>query len=253
ISDSSFGDKESQQIDFYISKLILNTDLKGIEHQNNIPDELDRLGLFVSSGCLKYSLGYIDDFEREYEATADHDHDDFLQKIRDFNTGFDIEYIIGYQQRRGLYKSFIFGCTIEISFPNRSPFTEFSANVLALLEGAFATCATDNIHLKEAFLIIEIIADNEDELSLSHEINSDNGKLNLIINCTGFDTSRFGIDVQQKITTEFKKVIFDLLPELFVIKNTNYIEKMIFEDAAFDRSISFGACIKTIENILGDD
>ncbi|MEV3817377.1 hypothetical protein RI537_14810 [Aeromonas salmonicida] len=252
ISDSSFGDKESQQIDFYISKLILNTDLKGIERQSNIPDELDRLGLFVSSGCLKYSLGYIDDFEREYEATADHDHDDFLQKIRDFNTGFDSEYIIGYQQRRGLYKSFIFGCTIEISFPNRSPFTEFSANVLALLEGAFATCATDNIHLKEAFLIIEIIADNEDELSLSHEINSDNGKLNLIINCTDFDTSLFGIDVQKKITTEFKMMVFDLLPELFVIKNTNYIEKMIFEDAAFDRAISFGACIKTIENILGD-
>lgn len=253
ISDSSFGDEENQQIDFYISKLILNADLKEIEYQSNIPDELDRLGLFVSSGCLKYSLGYIEDFEREYETTADHNHDDFLHKIRDFDTGFDSECLIGYQQKRGLYKSFILGCTIEISFPNRSPFTEFSANVLALLEGAYATCAVDNIHLKEAFLIIEIIADDEDELSLSHEINSDSGMLNLTINCAGFDTSLFRIDDQQKITKEFKKMVFDLLPELFLIKNTKYIEKMIFEDAAFDRAISFGACIKAIENILGND
>lgn len=253
ISNSYFGEKENQQIDLYISKLILNTDLKEIKHQTNIPDELDRLGLFLSSGCLKYSLGYIDDFEREYETTADNGHDNFLQKVRDFDTGFNNEYIIEYQQKRGLYKSFILGCTIEISFPNRSPFTEFSANFLALLEGVFATCAVDNMYFKEAFLIIEIIADDDDNLSLSHEINSDEGKLNLTINCSGFDTSHFRIDDQQKVTEEFKKIVFDLIPELFVIKGTKYIEKMIFEDAAFDRAISFGACIKAIENILGND
>jgi hypothetical protein len=147
----------------------------------------------------------------------------------------------------------IFICKIEISFPNRSPFTEFSANVLALLEGAFATCAVDNIHLKEAFLVIEIVAEDEDDLSLSHEINSDGGKLNLTINCAGFDKSLFKIDDQQKIINEFKNLVFDLFPELFLIKNTEYIRKMIFEDAAFDRAINFGACIKAIENVLGND
>lgn len=253
ICNSYFGKKENQQIDLYISKLILNADLKEIEHQSNIPDELNRLGLFVSSGCLKYSLGHIEDFEHEYETIADQDYDDFLLKVRDFDTGFSSEYIIGYQQKRGLYKSFILGCIIEISFPNRSPFTEFSANVLALLEGAFATCAVDNMHLKEAFLVIEIIADDDDNLSLSHEINSDDGKLNLTINCSGFDISLFSIDDQEKVTKEFEKMVFDLLPELFVIKNTEYIEKMIFEDASFERAISIGSCIKAIENILGND
>lgn len=253
INNSYFGKKENQQIDLYISKLILNTDLKEIKHQSNIPDELNRLGLFVSSRCLKYSLGHIEDFEHEYETIADQDLDNFLQKVRDFDTGFCSEYIIEYQQKRGLYKSFILGCAIEISFPNRSPFTEFSANVLALLEGAFATCAIDNMHLKEPFLVIEIIADDDDNLSLSHEINSDDGKLNLTINCSGFDISLFSIDDQKKVTKEFEKMIFDLLPELFVIKNTKYIEKMIFEDASLDRAISFGSCIKAIENILGND
>ncbi|WP_411752817.1 hypothetical protein [Serratia sp. (in: enterobacteria)] len=253
ISDGSFGDKENQQIDLYISKLILNTNLKEIERQCNIPDELDRLGIFVSSGCLKYALGYIEDFEREYEVTADSDHNDFLQKIRDFDAGFDSKGILDNHEKRGIYKSFIFGCVIEISFPNRSPFIEFSTNVLSLLESAFATCEIDNIHLKEAFLLIEIIADDEDGLSLSHEINSDQAKLNLIINCSGFDTSFFRIDDQQKITEEFKKIVFNLLPELFFIKKTNYVEKMIFEDSAFERAISFGSCIKAIENILGND
>lgn len=253
ISDSSFGDKENQQVDFYISQLILNTDLKGINRQSNIPDELDRLGLFVSSGCLKYALGYIEDFEREYEVTADKDHNDFLQKIRDFDAGFNSKGIKDNHEKRGVHTSFIFGCTIEINFPNRSPFIEFSTNVLSLLEGAFATCTIDNIHLKEAFLIIEVIADDDDDLSLSHEINSNSGKLNLTINCAGFDASDFRIEAQQKITNEFNRLVFDLLPELFFIKNTEYIEKMIFEDAAFDRAISFGACIKSIENVLGND
>ncbi|MBE0152635.1 hypothetical protein FOT80_24980, partial [Serratia fonticola] len=83
----------------------------------------------------------------------------------------------------------------------------------------------------------------EDDLSLSHEINSNSGK----------HASDFIIDAQRKITNEFKKIVFDLVPELFFIKNTEYIEKMIFEDAAFDRAISFGACIKAIENVLGND
>lgn len=253
ISDGSFGDKENQQIDFYISQLILNTDLKEINRQSNIPDELDRLGLFVSSGCLKYALGYIEDFEREYDVIADNDHNDFLQKIRDFDAGFNSQGIKDNHDKRGVYASFIFGCTVEINFPNRSPFIEFSTNILSLLESAFATCTIDNIHLKEAFLIIEVIADDEGDLSLSHEINSNSGKLNLTINCSGFDTSDFRIDTQQKITNEFKKIVFDLVPELFFIKNTEYIEKMIFEDAAFDRAISFGACIKAIENVLGND
>ncbi|EJK3221766.1 hypothetical protein NK860_004714, partial [Salmonella enterica] len=146
--------KENQQVDFYISQLILNTDIKEINQQSNIPDELDRLGLFVSSGCLKYALGYIEDFEREYEVTADKDHNDFLQKIRDFDAGFNSKGIIDNHDKRGVHTSFIFGCTIEINFPNRSPFIEFSTNVLSLLEGAFATCTIDNVHLKEAFLII---------------------------------------------------------------------------------------------------
>ncbi|WP_334470438.1 hypothetical protein [Arsenophonus sp. PmNCSU2021_1] len=250
ISDGSFGDKENQQVDFYISQLILNTDLKEINRQSNIPDELDRLGLFVSSGCLKYALGYIEDFEREYDVIADND---FLQKIRDFDAGFNSQGIKDNHDKRGVYTSFIFGCTIEINFPNQSPFIEFSTNILSLLESAFATCTIDNIHLKEAFLIIEVIADDEGDLSLSHEINSNSGRLNLTINCSGFDTSDFRIDAQQKITNEFKKIVFDLVPELFFIKNTEYIEKMIFEDAAFDRAISFGACIKAIENVLGND
>lgn len=253
INDSSFGDKENQQVDFYISQLILNTDLREINRQSNIPDELDRLGLFVSSECLKYALGYIEDFEREYDVIADNDNNGFLQKIRDFDTEFNSQGIKDNHDKRGVYTSFIFGCTIEINFPNRSPFIEFSTNILSLLESAFATCTIDNIHLKEAFLIIEVIADDEGDLSLSHEINSNSGKLNLTINCSGFDVSDFRIDAQQKITNEFKRIVFDLVPELFFITNTEYIKKMIFEDAAFDRAISFGACIKAIENVLGND
>lgn len=52
ISESSFGDKENQQVDFYISQLILNTDLNGINRQSNIPDELDRLGLLYHLDVL---------------------------------------------------------------------------------------------------------------------------------------------------------------------------------------------------------
>lgn len=253
ISDRSLGDKENHQVDFYISQLILNAGLKEINRQINIPDELDRLGLFVSSGCLKYALGYIEDFEREYEVVADNDNNDFLQKIRDFDAGFNTQGINDNHDKRGVHLSFILGCTIEINFPNRSPFIEFSTNVLSLLESAFATCTIDNIHLKEAFLIIEVIADDDDALSLSYEISSNGGKLNLTISCAGFDTSDFRISDQQKVTNEFKKILFHLLPELFFIKKTEYIKKMIFEDAAFDRAISFSGCIKAIENVLGND
>lgn len=199
------------------------------------------------------TLGYLDEFEQEYKTPADDHLFEYLVKIRDFNFGTTPRKLNINLERRAQHLSQLLGCCINIDSPNRTPFVEFSEGILSLLEGAIATCAVDKLHLKEAYLSIEVIADDEDELEIYHELDDSSGKLHLEVTCSGFDEEAFDLEGQAIVQAWFKELIFELLPEMFMFHDTKSIERMIFEDGALDRSISFGACFNASNNVLGND
>lgn len=253
LSENVIGESDVMNIEAFIGQLILNSDCDVIKRLDNIPSELDKLGLLSSSGNLLFALGHLDEFEREYQTSDDEDLFDYLVKMRDFNFGITPVMLNLNLDKRATHSSRLLGCNVNINSPNRSPYIEFSEGVLSLLEGAFATCAVDKLHLKEAYLSIEIIADDVDELEITHELGDSTGKMHLEVTCSGFDDASFDIKGQVIIQTWFKEVVFELLPEMFAIRDIKSIERMVFEDGALDRSISFGGCFNASNNVLGKD
>ncbi|OCH18127.1 hypothetical protein A6E05_12390 [Aliivibrio sp. 1S165] len=251
LNEDIISENDVISIEAFIGQLILNSSFDFIKRLENLPSVLDGLGLYNSSGNLLVALGYLDEFEQEYKTPVDDHLFEYLIKMRDFNFGTTPRKLNINLERRAKHFSQLLGCCINIDSPNRAPFIEFSEGILSLLEGAFATCAVDKLHLKEAYLSIEVIADDEDELEIHHELDDSSGKLHLEVTCSGFDEEAFDLEGQAIVQAWFKQLIFELLPEMFMIHNTKSIERMIFEDGALDRSISFGACFNASNNVLG--
>jgi hypothetical protein len=253
LNEDVIGESDVINIEAFISQLILNSNLDVINRLENFHSVLDGLGLYNSSGNLLIALGYSDQFEQQYKTPVDDHLFEYLVKMRDFNFGIPHRELNINLEKRAKHLSRLLGCCINIDSPNRTPFVEFSEGILSLLEGAFATCAVDKLHLKEAFLSIEVIADDEDELKINHEFDDSSGKLYLEVTCSGFDEEAFNLEGQAIVQNWFKQLIFDLLPEMFTINDPKSIERMVFEDGALDRSISFGACFNASNNVLGKD
>lgn len=251
LNEDVISENDVMNIDAFISQLIFNSSFDVIKLLDNFPSIFDEFGLYNASGNLLIVLGYLDEFERKYKIPIDDHLFECLVKTRDVNFGISPRGLNINLEKRAKYSSRLLGCCINIDSPNRAPFVEFSEGILALLEGAFATCAVDKLHLKEAYLSIEVIADDEDGLEIYHELDGSSGKLHLEVTCSGFNEEAFDLEGQAIVQTWFNKLIFDLLPEMFMIHDTKSIERMVFEDGALDRSISFGACFNASNNILG--
>ncbi|MCU1788584.1 hypothetical protein CUU54_06885 [Pectobacterium polaris] len=244
---------EIKKMDYFISHLILNSDFELIKDMKNLPSVLDSLGLFCSSGHLLFTLGYEDEFEKEFENKIDDDLIHFLIQLRDFDFGYTPLSLANVFGKRGAYTSRLSGCKVDIDFPNRPPFLEFSAGILSFLESVFATCIVDDIFLKEASLSLEIIAVDDDDLSVSHEIDTTSGKIKVEIICSGFDIISSTLSHQNILHDWFRDFVIHLIPEMCVINSLEALEKLLFKDGALTRSISLGTTIFACSNVLGKD
>lgn len=253
LSEDVISENDAMNIEAFIGQLILNSSFDVIKRLENFTSVLDGLGLHSSSGTLLVTLGYLDEFEKEYKTPVDADLYEYLVKVRDFNFGIFPRGLNINLDKRAIHSSRLLGCHIEINSPNRTPYVELSEGILSVLESVFATCAVDQLRLKEAYLSIEVIVDYEEEFEVRHELDENSGKLHLEVICSGFDEGVFDLEKQAIIQTWFQQLVFDLLLEMFIVYDTEVLTKMFFEDGALDRSISLGACFNASKNVLGEN
>jgi hypothetical protein len=241
-----------RDMDAFISQIILNTNYNTLKEMSSFPECLDHFGFIASSGNLIFALGHVETFEKKYEATVDEELTDYLIKLRDFDFGAKpcgANHSFG---RRCTYNTNISGCRIAITFPNRSPFHDFSISLLSILEGVFATCVVDKLYPKEATLAIDISAD-DDVFSISHETEICHGQLIVNLICSGFNDLLSLSRNQNQIQNWSNVFVLKILPELFVFHDTNQIEKMLFNDGALDRLSPLSASIFASTNVLGNN
>ena len=253
LNEDVIGENEIMSIEAFICHLILNSSFDVTKRLENLPSVLDGFNLYSSSGNLIVALGYFDEFEQEYKTPVDDDLFELLVKMRDFNFGIHPRGLNLNIDKRAIHSSRLLGCHISINSPNRTPFVELSEGILSLLESVFATCAVDQLRLKEAYLSIEVIVDDEDEFEINHELDDHSGKLHLEVICSGFDEEAFDHQRQSLLHKWFKQLIFDLLPEMFIVNDTETLTKMFIEDGALDRSLSLSTCFNASNNVLGKD
>ncbi|CAN8140532.1 hypothetical protein THIOSC15_2330007 [uncultured Thiomicrorhabdus sp.] len=112
----------------------------------------------------------------------------------------------------------------------------------------------DRVYPTESKLEIEITADDDDEISISHEIDTSGSVLRFEILCSSFTPDMLNITGQGVIQEWLQNFVIDAFAHLARPKSLeDTLESMLGEDRAMDRAISFGTCFVGMHNIMGDN
>jgi hypothetical protein len=250
---SVMSERESQSFDGFLSQCILNTSHEKLKSFSKLPDLLDNNQLFVSRSMLLHALGYEDVVKDEYQLKIDQEYLDYLKMVRDVDLGAVVPNLIVCEGRYSHLKSSVMGCEIKVSFPFRSPLVELAETLLSVIEGFFSTCIVDQVIVFESSLDIEIIADDEDEISISHEIDTSGSVLKMEVTCSSFTPDMLNISGQNEIQKWLHQFVIDVFSHLMRPKNLEVtLDSMLGNDKALERSVSFGTCFVGLNNVMGN-
>lgn len=240
--------------DAFLSQCFLNTDILILKNLSKLPDLLDKYQLFSSRSMLLYALGYEDIVEVEYELQINQEYFDYLTLVRDTYLGAQVPIIQVYEDRYASLFGSAMGCEINISFPYRSPLVELAETILSVIQGFFSTCVVDGFIVVEPRLDIEITADDDDEISVSHELDDSSSILKADVLCSSFTHELLNVSGQKIIQNWLYKFVIDVFAHLLTpIDKEKALETMFKDDKAMERAVSFGSCFISLQNILGDD
>lgn len=232
--------------------LLANCSLTDLAELEYLPNVLEQLALHCSYGILLYILGYEDEFSKQFEQQVDKEYFDFLLMVRDINVGHKTSKIQKTLGRKNSISAKILGCKVNINFPNRSPLVEMAESILSSLEGFLSTGIVDRIFAQIPFLNINLIADDDDDHLISHEISKTLTGSEFEVTCSNFTWDSLSLKHREFISEWFFKFIIECLGQICVLKNMeSIVEKMLRDDLALSRSISFETCFGAVYNILG--
>lgn len=254
VEEETISETEYLSFDAYLSQCILNTSIDRLSSIQRLPDLLDKAQLFVSRSMLLYSLGHEDLLEKEYELKIDKEYIDYLTMVRDTDLGAPVPKLVDCEERYGHLKSYVMGCEIGVSFPFRSPLVELAETLLSVIEGFLSTGMVDQVFVYESRLEIEITADDDDEIEISHEVDDTSGALKMNVLCSSFTPDMLNVSGQKIIQEWLHDFVLDVFSRMVRPKNIEKtLESMLSEDRALERSVSFGSCFVDLQNIMGND
>ncbi|QMD23558.1 hypothetical protein HVZ46_03010 [Citrobacter freundii] len=254
VEEETISETECLSFDAYLSQCILNTPIDGLRSIQCLPDLLDKAQLFVSRSMLLYSLGHEDLVKKEYELNMDNEYIDYLTMVRDIDLGAPVPELIDCDERYGHLKSYVMGCEIGVSFPFRSPLVELAETLLSVLESFLSTGMVDQVFVYESRIEIEITADDDDEIKISHEVDDLSGALKVNVLCSSFTPDMLNVSGQTIIKKWLTNFVIDVFSRIVRFKKTERtLESMLGEDRALERSVSFGSCFVSLQNIMGND
>jgi len=243
-----------QAYEALLGKIFLNADLKDLKRCEYLPGILERLTLSAAESFLTYCLGHEEKFCRETESVIDDEQIKYFSLLKNYNFDCRIREIKTFSDKWDEIDSIILGCQIKVSFPIRTPFIELAESILAVLESFSATSVTNNVFARESSIQIDIIADDEDEISISHELDSSSAALVYTINCSCFTSDMLNISGQSVINDWLKSFVLEIYARMTLPKDfEEHFETLIIGEKAFERSLSFNQCFSSQFNVLGSD
>ncbi len=253
IKEDEISARTYQSFDRFLAQCILNIPISSLDALEKLPDLLDQHGLFLSRSMMQHVLGYENIIKDEIE--TDKEYSELLMQVRDVDLGVSIPTNMRIcTGRYTQFKSFAMGCEFIVSFPFRTPLVELAETLLSVLEGFFATSIVDEVMVIETKLEIEIMADDDDEISISHKFDDSGGVLKVDIFCSSFTSDKMNIAGQSIIQKWLNKFIIEVFAYILRQKDIKEtLKSMLHDDKALNRSIPFGVCFIGQQNILGND
>lgn len=247
------SDDDRQSFDAFLSQIIVNSEHHNLSDLSKLPDWLVEHGLVVSESCLLFLLGYEELARSNTNETAE-GFLDFLKVARDCDMGVKIPQINLLSDKYPSLKTIVMGCEIEVAFPNRTPFLELAETILSAIESILATVVVDHIAITEKKLVVEISADDDDEISLGHDVNDAERNLLFEVLCSSFANRKLNVDGQEAIQKWLQDFLIDVFARVTQMNDhSTTMETMFAEDQVLQRSVPFSSCFTALYNVLGDD
>ncbi len=251
--DNLISDDERQRFDAFLSQIITNSDHDVLSPLSKLPDWLVAHGLVVSESSLLYVLGYEELAEEHANETAE-GLLDFLKMARDVDMGVKPHPINLLSDKYPSLKTMLMGCEIEVAFPNRTPFLELAETILSALESLLATVIVDRIAIMEKKLVVEISADDDDEVSLRHEVNDSERDLVFEVLCSSFSNRKLNVEGQEAIQKWLQDFLIDVFARIVQMNDCSItLETLFAEDQVLQRAVPFSSCFTALSNVFGDD
>lgn len=241
--------------DAILGILFLKTDHWELKRLTALPDVLDRLGLFSAWAALMYALGYEDELRKNSfsENIGNEDLHSFFLKWRDQPASNDLpEAPLLYEEQNVILKSRLLGCDITLKSENASPCVELAESVLAALESLLSTGTVQQMAMWEPVLTLSVRRSDFAQVPFEFVLQNETGRPHIDILCGPFEPHSMSSAAQK----EFNDSLLTLLATIFArIVATNDVkdvfERLLREELALDRSVSFTGSFVTVANVLG--
>jgi len=247
------SEDEIRYFDAALGHLMVNGKLDDISNLSGLPDWLSANELVAGEFGLLYSLGY----ENELLEIMEEDKaglQNFFLLVRDVEFDFAHRPMLSLESRYAYMGTVVMGCEVQVGFPNRTPFIELAETMLAAIESIFATLVVDGGTIFERRLFIEVSADDDEDVSINHEVRDSGSDLSVEVMCSSFSHEKLNMEGQGKIQSWIRGFLIDVLLRLIKARNhSDILEKMFEEDEALQRSVPFSSSFMALRNVFGDD
>ncbi|HAV6221960.1 TPA: hypothetical protein JI302_13175 [Acinetobacter baumannii] len=254
IKDDYIDEEELIRFDGCLAHLLLNCRFDQLAELEYLPDFLEKLQLFFSNSALIYILGYEDKLKEEFQQTS---LDEFVKTLflcRDTDTRHPTSQILPTLGKSITYTTRVSGCEFKIQFPNRSPYIELSESILTTIENFFSTNPIDKVFTKISSLEINIIGDDDENSTISHEFSKSSKGIYVDIFCSNFTWEHLDQNSQKIVFEWFVQFVIECLIKVYhVLDIDKFVEASFITDLSITRSIAFSTCFGATYNVMGRD
>lgn len=254
IKDDYIDEEELIRFDGCLAHLLLNCRFDQLAELEYLPDFLEKLQLFFSNSALLYILGYEDKLKEEFQQTS---LDEFVKTLflcRDTDTRHPTSQILPTLGKSITYTTRVSGCEFKIQFPNRSPYIELSESILTTIENFFSTNPIDKVFTKISSLEINIIGDDDENSTISHEFSKSSKGIYVDIFCSNFTWEHLDQNNQKIVFEWFVQFVIECLIKVYhVLDIEKFVEASFITDLSITRSIAFSTCFGATYNVMGRD
>lgn len=248
-------DEERTNIDGIFAMLILRTPLAEAQNARRLPNVLERLGLPFSAMATLYLLGHESALRDEGwipDSESDEDVRRMFLELKDQPAKEDIpaqpNFLAGDQVR---LESIVLGARVAVISQNNLVSIQVAEAILSTLEAFLATSlGRDGLLPYREELKIEVRPSMH--VTGVPEIREARESGEEVIRVEHSPNSPEGLADRRALRNRMMEVVARVVPRIAVAKDIDqHLEKIVRDEEAFARSLTFSEISVSVENILG--
>jgi len=243
------------QFDAMLGVLLLRADLSQLALLTQMPEVLDRLGLYNAAVALRYSLGYEDEVPAEYGAPAGSEMIEFFRRWRDQPASADLPDRPKLSEgAETTLRGRILGCVIEVTTPTDRVCVELSEALLAALESFASTVLSLGGVAREPLLTIAVTVVSSEEPIVAFELEDLEGRPRVSIRCAAINHKMITVAERKQVHDTLVSIVAAIFGRVLLIEDLEAsLVTLIRDERAMVRAVPFAGSYFASNNVMGHE